>query len=641
MYINVDNGGTFTDFWAFDETRRFRAKTRTTPHDLSECLFEGLRLLAEDIFRTPDLRRLLAETRYIRYSTTQGTNALVQRKGPRVGLVLTLADDPDMMRTGDGVAELCDPLIGDRVEQIDPGLLSDTHADGAGHATDAVMNAVNALTARGANRIVVSLGAREEHEFQRLAAHRFPQHLLGTVPLLLATDVTADRNRVRATWTAILNAFLHPAMERFLFNTDNRLKALHLRAPLLVFRNDGLSGRVAKTSAIKTYGSGPEGGIRGAEALAQNYGYKHFVTLDVGGTTTDFGVVQNGRATRVSFGRLGAVEVSIPMSDLRSIGVGGGSIIRVQNGAIAVGPDSVGAAPGPACFGFGGTQATITDVKLLKGVIDANHYFGGRMTLDPARARSAVETNVATPLGLGVDQAADAMEAAWVEAVAKDLRRYLKSDTVLGAFGGAGPFSICAIADAVGVRKVIVPALAAVFSASGIGESDIGHRYELSMSGPSDRHEAARQIDALLARARQDMFAEGFELSSCRKSWSLRDKTGATNATDAEALIDRLAASGDGTETTVELIVTHPVTHNRRPSRSSSAAATASNSLTRTARLSGPTTSSLPVFLMEDLGPGAAGKGPAIIEDDYFTLPVLDGWSFAITAQGDIELSRR
>ena len=641
MYINVDNGGTFTDFWAFDETRRFRAKTRTTPHDLSECLFEGLRLLAEEIFRTPDLRRLLSETRYIRYSTTQGTNALVQRKGPRIGLVIPLTDDPKMMRAGDGVAEMHESLIADRVEAIDPKLFSNAHSDGDERAMDAVMNAVNALTARGANRIVVSLGACEEREFQRLAAQRFPQHLLGTVPLLLATDVTADRDRVRATWTAILNAFLHPAMERFLFNTDNRLKGLHLSAPLLVFRNDGLSGRVAKTSAIKTYGSGPEGGIRGAEALARNYGYEHFVTLDVGGTTTDFGVVENGIAARVSFGRLGAVKVSIPMSDLRSIGVGGGSIIRVKKDALVVGPESVGASPGPACFGFGGTQATITDVKLLKGVIDPDHYFGGRMTLDSVRARSAIETNVAAPLGLGVDEAADAMEAAWVEAIAEHLRPYMKSGTVLGAFGGAGPFSICAIADAVGVRKVIVPALAAVFSASGIGESDIGHRYEFSMSGPADRQEAARQIDVLLARARQDMFAEGFELSSCLQNWSLHDKNGVTNTTAPEALIDMLAASVDGAEMVIELVVTHSVTHNRKPARSSASAAAALNSRTRTARLSGPTTSSLPVFLMEDLGPGAAGKGPAIIEDDYFTLPVLDGWSFTITAQGDIELSRR
>jgi len=641
MYINVDNGGTFTDFWAFDETRRFRVKTRTTPHDLSECLFEGLRLLAEDIFRAPDLRRLLSETRCIRYSTTQGTNALVQRKGPRIGLVLPVNDDPETMRAGDGVAELHQSLIADRVEAIDPGLFSAAHDDGHDRAADAVMNAVNALTARGANRIVVSLGAREEPEFQRLAAQRFPQHLLGTVPLLLTTDVTADHNRVRATWTAVLNAFLHPAMERFLFNTDNRLKGLHLRAPLLVFRNDGLSGRVAKTSAIKTYGSGPEGGIRGAEALAQNYGYEHLVTLDVGGTTTDFGVVENGRAARVSFGRLGAVEVSIPMSDLKSIGVGGGSVIRAKNGAIAVGPESVGAAPGPACFGFGGTQATITDVKLLKGVIDANHYFGGRMTLDPARARSAIETNVAAPLGLGVDKAADAMEGAWIEAIAGHLRPYLKSGTVLGAFGGAGPFSVCAIADAVGVKKVIVPALAAVFSASGIGESDIGHRYELSISGPVDRQEAARRIDVLLVRARQDMFAEGFELSSCQQNWSLRGKDGATNAITAEALVDALAASADAAAMLIELVVTHPVIHNRKPARSSPAAAAASSSLTRTARLSGARPSSVPVFLMEDLGPGAAGKGPAIIEDDYFTLPVLDGWSFAITAQGDVELLRR
>jgi N-methylhydantoinase A/oxoprolinase/acetone carboxylase beta subunit len=300
MYINVDNGGTFTDFWAFDEARRFRAKTRTTPHDLSECLFEGLRLLAEDIYRRPDIGRLLAETRCIRYSTTQGTNALVQRKGPRIGLILASRGVHGAMRGEDGgeTVDMIDTLVGDRIEILDPAPFVGAGADDE-VLGDLVMTAVNRLTSDGANRIVVSLGSREaERTVRRLAARRFPQHLLGTVPILEASDVTGDADQARATWTAVFNAFLHPAMERFLYNTDNRLKAMNLSAPLLVFRNDGLAGRVAKTPAIKTYGSGPEGGVCGAEALAADYRLKHLVTLDVGGTTTDFGVVVDGRAVK-------------------------------------------------------------------------------------------------------------------------------------------------------------------------------------------------------------------------------------------------------------------------------------------------------------------------------------------------------
>lgn len=634
MYITVDNGGTFTDFWAFDERRSFRVKTRTTPHDLSECLFEGLRLLSEEIYRTADLTRLLRETRNIRYSTTQGTNALVQRKGPRVGIVLADAGVARAMR-GDGeAASMLEALVGDRVEVMDPSGLT---APGDEAAADAVMQAVNRLTAQGANRIVVSLGSRAaERAFARHAGRRFPQHLLGTVPILMASDVTGDAERARATWTAVLNAFLHPAMERFLYNTDNRLKALKFHSPLLVFRNDGLAGRVAKTSAIKTYGSGPEGGVRGAEALARRYGFAHLVTLDVGGTTTDIGIVEDGASPRHRFGRLEAVEVSIPMSEMRSVGVGGGSVIRMAADGIRVGPDSVGAAPGPACFGFGGTAATITDVKLMKGVIDPGRYFGGRMQLDAARARAAVEANIAAPMGIDAERAADAMEAAWVEAVARHLRAAVRPGSVLGAFGGAGPFCICAIADAVGVKQVIVPAMAAVFSASGIGESDIGHRYEAAVTAG----DAAAHVEELTRRARADMFAEGFDLDKCVRSWTLIDPAGKTHDLDPADAAGRIAAPGGDGAFLVGLTVSHPIGHNAQGVAGAAGRGPAKASGTRRVRLPGAAEIDAPVYLMEDLAPGMAGQGPAIIEDPYFTLPLPAGWRFAVTPQSDVLLSR-
>lgn len=634
MYITVDNGGTFTDFWAFDERRSFRVKTRTTPHDLSECLFEGLRLLSEEIYRTADLTRLLRETRNIRYSTTQGTNALVQRKGPRVGIVLADAGVVRAMR-GDGeAASMLEALVGDRVEVMDPAGLT---APGDEAAADAVMQAVNRLTAQGANRIVVSLGSRAaERAFARHAGRRFPQHLLGTVPILMASDVTGDAERARATWTAVLNAFLHPAMERFLYNTDNRLKALKFHSPLLVFRNDGLAGRVAKTSAIKTYGSGPEGGVRGAEALARRYGFAHLVTLDVGGTTTDIGIVEDGASPRHRFGRLEAVEVSIPMSEMRSVGVGGGSVIRMAADGIRVGPDSVGAAPGPACFGFGGTAATITDVKLMKGVVDPGRYFGGRMQLDAARARAAIEANIAAPMGIDAERAADAMEAAWVEAVARHLRAAVRPGSVLGAFGGAGPFCICAIADAIGVKQVIVPAMAAVFSASGIGESDIGHRYEAAVTAG----DAAAHVEELTRRARADMFAEGFDLDKCVRSWTLFDPAGKAHDLDPADAAGRIAAPGGDGAFLIGLTVSHPIGHNAQAAAAGTERGEAKASGTRRVRFSGADEADAPVYLMEDLAPGMAGQGPAIIEDPYFTLPLPAGWRFAVTPQGDVLLSR-
>lgn len=636
MLINIDNGGTFTDFWALADGRKYRTKTRTTPHDLSECLFNGLKSLAEQLYSEPNLARLLDETRYLRYSTTQGTNALVQRKGPRLGLVLDSGTAPASLNRQPAATEMFEALVGPRTVALSQQCLHDLAAgidlDQAGKQ---VLQTVNQLTNAGANRIVLNLGnSAAEYGFMRLVQRFFPQHLLGTVPILPSSDVTADTDRSRAVWTALLNAFLHPAMERFLFNTDQRLREMNSRAPLLVFRNDGLAGRVVKTPAIMTYGSGPEGGMRGAAALAALYQYPHFVTIDVGGTTTDIGLIANGQAPLQRYGKVEEVEVSIPMSELRSIGVAGGSLIRVIGSAIAVGPESSGAMPGPACFGFGGTNATLTDIKLLKGVIDPQRYFGGQMRLDRERAKTAVAKNIGQPLGLELDAALDAGEAAWVTAIAVQLKTYLKPDTVLGAFGGAGPFSACAIADAVGVKKILVPGMAAVFSASGIGQSDIGHRYHLAVDTQWDLPTFQQACQRLRVRAERDMAAEGFALNSCQQQWHW----------DAEVVdatqLDTLFGSRRG-NASLGLTVFHALVHEGLVPDRKLPPQNASSRLTRRVQTSVGTTQELPVYELDQLVPGCRGEGPAIIEDDYFTLPVGRGWRFRISANHDIELERQ
>lgn len=647
MLINIDNGGTFTDFWALAGGRKFRTKARTTPHDLSECLFAGLKSLAELVYDEPDLARLLGDTRYLRYSTTQGTNALVQRKGPRLGLVLDHGTAPASLNTHAAAAEMFEALVGSRTVALSPSCLQALAAGDDDETLGAqVLKTVNELTNAGANRIVLNLGNRAaEQGFMNWVQRLFPQHLLGTVPILPSSDVTADTSRPRAAWTALLNAFLHPAMERFLFNTDQRLRDLNSRAPLLVFRNDGLAGRVVKTPAIMTYGSGPEGGMRGAAALAALYGYPHFVTIDVGGTTTDIGLIANGQAPLQRYGQVEEVDVSIPMSELRSIGVGGGSLIRVKAQQIAVGPESAGAMPGPACFGFGGVDATLTDIKLLKGLIDPERYFGGQMRLDRERAQAAVANNVGQPLGLTLDAALDAGEAAWVAAVATQLRPHLKPDTVLGAFGGAGPFSACAIADAVGVKKILVPGMAAVFSASGIGQSDIGHRYHLVVDPRWDAPTFRQACERLLARAERDMRAEGFALSDCKQQWAWEHDDRATDrattaASPGAQQIDALLAARQGS-VNLGLTVMHPLAHDGLVPDRKLPAQAATARFTRRTNVGGGTVQELPVHELDRLEPGCQGEGPAIIEDDYFTLPVGSGWRFRITANHDIELERQ
>src|SRR5580692_11393722 len=420
--INIDNGGTLTDFCLVDGGEVRYTKTLTTPYDLSRCLFDGLTRVSELVYGEPALAALLQSTDYIRYSTTQGTNALVQRAGPRLGLLLAdSAVAADLAATG-AQEDLFAALVGDRWAVI--GLEQDDDA-----LSQELVTRVNDLSARGARRLVVAIsgtdGADQEARIKRLLLNLYPRHLLGAVPLLFSWELVADSDDVRRTWSSLLNAFLHPAMELFLFNADRRLR-------------------------------------------------------DARGTTTDIGVVTDGAIRVDRRGMIDNAPSSLELAAITSYGVGGSSIFRVADGQIQVGPESVGAAPGPACFGLGGDEATLTDVLLLTGLLDPATYLGGTMTLHPDRSAKVIETKIAEPLGITLDEALQQMEDAHVAAIARALldTTAVDEDTVLAAFGGGGPMTVCGAARKAGARQVLIPRTAAVFSAFGIGFSDLSQRYE-------------------------------------------------------------------------------------------------------------------------------------------------------------------
>ncbi|WP_323373220.1 hydantoinase/oxoprolinase family protein [Corynebacterium antarcticum] len=271
-------------------------------------------------------------------------------------------------------------------------------------------------------------------------------------------------------------------MERFLHQAQSRLRENKVTNPLLVYRNDGASSRVSKSVALRTYSSGPRGGLEGTAALARSYNLDHVLMMDVGGTTTDVGVVDGCTIDTQHRGQVGEATISFPMSSVHSSGVGGSSIISVRDGKIVIGPRSVGAAPGPACFGLGGKDATITDVKVLLGILDPGTYLNGQMHLDATRSRAVITSTIAEPLGISLEEALLRMEDAYLETMAETFRDLVRPDTTLAAFGGAGPMSACGAAEKAGVKRVLIPRMAAVFSAFGISFSDIGKTYEISVS---------------------------------------------------------------------------------------------------------------------------------------------------------------
>lgn len=636
MLINIDNGGTLTDVCVWDGARFTFTKTLTTPFDLSQCLFDGITKASGELYGQPDLQRVLHETRHIRYSTTQGTNALVERKGPELGL---LVDDPsiiDELRAAADEEGLFDDLIGSRVAVIDLDAADD-------EVEQIAVREVNALINSGAARIVVAVGqdrGESERRLRGVLLRKFPRHLLGSVPLLYSWDFVDDARRDRRVWSALLNSFLHPVIERFLYSTEERLRAHKVQNPLLVYRNDGASSRVAKSVALKTYSSGPRGGLEGTRAIAKAYGFDRVLMVDVGGTTTDVGIVDAAGIATSRRGRIEGAPVSYPMSSVHSSGVGGSSVIQVVDGVIQVGPESVGAAPGPACFGFGGTRATITDVNLLLGVLDADTYLDGGFALDASRSEAVIRATVAEPLGISLEEALVRMEQAYFSRMAEAFGDLVAdpSRTTLAAFGGAGPMSACGAARLSGIRSIIVPRMAAVFSAFGIGFSHIGRTYEAAVEG-ADPAAWAQQQRMLTARAERDMFQEGYPLDECTLSWTVEREDDAGDHLDAVPFdpADPPIAQ-EGHALLLRLDITASLPQAELPDDVPVPANVALSQETRSVRSAPDRVDEVPVFRLVDLAPGATNSGPAIVEGPFFTARVLEGWSFRVSAAGDLLL---
>ncbi len=630
--INIDNGGTLTDICVWKDGEITFSKTLTTPHDLSECLFTGVEKASATLYGEADIERLLHDTQHIRYSTTQGTNALVERRGPMIGILTTIPGLRASMETSESERELFAGLVSDRILTIDMTAIEEDIAFD-------VVQQVNRLTTLGAARVVV---VGEDHEQERQLRHvllrKFPRHLLGSIPLIYSWELAGDRDHPRRVWSCVLNSFLHPTMERFLYGAERRLKEYRVANPLLVYRNDGASSRVAKSVALKTYSSGPRGGLEGTAALARVYGLDHTLMMDIGGTTTDVGVVDADRVVTNRRGTIRGVPISYPMSDVHSKGVGGSSVITVVGGRITVGPRSVGAAPGPACFGFGGKDATITDVNLLLGILDPDTYLEGTLRLDPERSRAVITETVAEPLGISLEEALVRMEEAYFEALSGAFAHLVQPDTTLAAFGGAGPMSAAGAARRAGVRQVLIPRTAAVFSALGISFSDVGKTYEVGVP-ESTTESASATFDQLLVRAERDMFQEGYALEDCVTAWEYTVEEADGSLVASGPYARGQAIDYPDRQVSLSLTVTAPLPHPEYAADTAVPSLSAAVSGTRAVRSSATTVDELAVHVLDELTPGSAGTGPAIVEGPFFTARILPGWSFRVTAAGDLILT--
>jgi N-methylhydantoinase A len=484
--VGVDIGGTFTDAVMLDgDARLVVAKVRTTPDELSHGFLDGLDALGKGG------ASIAPEIGYLVHGTTVATNALVQKRTARVGLITT-AGFRDVLEIGTQQRPLLYDLRGHKPAPLVPrGLRREVRErigpNGrvvAALDSEDVKAAAADLQVAGVEAVAVAflfsfLEPAHEREVGRLLGEFLPG-----VPVSLSSDVAPEFREYPSTSTTALNAGLLPLIGGYVEDLAGRLAPSGVGVPLHLMQSNGgiaTAGRVSKLP-ITLIASGPAAGVIGAARLAAATGHEDVLTFDMGGTTADVALVV-GATPQLRFrGDAEGHPIALPQVDVMSVGSGGGSIARVDDfGSLLVGPESAGAHPGPAGYGLGGEHATLTDAHLVLGTLDPQRFLGGRMSLDVEAARKAVIRGVAEPLQMSAEEAASAIVRIADTRMAGALRLvsvergHDPRRFTLVAFGGAGPMHACSIAEQMGVERILIPRHPGVTSALGLLLSDVRH----------------------------------------------------------------------------------------------------------------------------------------------------------------------
>ncbi len=493
MQIGVDIGGTFTDLLCVDTAGVLHtAKTPSTPDDPSHGVMEGLALLAERM--RLGLGEMLAATRLFIHGSTVATNLVVERKGARLGLI-TSAGFRDIIELRDGSKQNRynirmpppEPLI-PRPRRIEvPERIG---ADGTIETPldePAVRHAITALRDADVDGLVVLFlhshrNGRHERRVREIVSESDWAPFVSLSHEVLRREGEYDR-----VSTAAVNAYVGPGLGGYLNRLAAKLSESGLAAPVLVMQSTGgvLPLKYAVQHAVGSVTSGPAGGAMAGALFAGLRHEPHLVTYDMGGTSTDICLIEGGKALERQATQLGEVKIAVPALDISALGAGGGSIAWIDPGGILdLGPHSAGAAPGPACYGQGGTQPTLTDANLVLGLIASESFLGGRLNLNRDLAEKAVATHIAEPLGLSVPEAALAINALASARIAEGIRANTvrrgldPREFTIFSFGGAGGLHAAAVAQELEIPRAVIPREASVLSALGFLAADVRHDYQ-------------------------------------------------------------------------------------------------------------------------------------------------------------------
>lgn len=535
--VGVDIGGTFTDICIMDAEGGIRTKkVSSTVDNYARAISEGLaEAFAEHGIGAGSVAELL-------HGTTVASNAILELKGARTGLITTKG-----FRDVLELRLLRMPRLYDLTWIKPPNLVErslrlevDERIDARGAILKPldraeVEAALDRLLAEGVEAISVCLlhsYVNDAHE--RMIRDIIREKAPGMV-LSISSEVLPEIKEYERTSTTVINSYVKPVVGRYLTALDADLKRVGIAAPLLLMQSNGglTPAEVAAEMPVNIIESGPAAGVIGAQSLARRAGFDKVISFDMGGTTAKAALVERGEVQRAEEYSVGGgimigsrlmsgagYVLKVPAIDLAEVGAGGGSIIAIDaGGAPQVGPHSAGSFPGPVCYDKGGTEPTVTDANVVLGYINPKHLAGGSVPLHADKSRAALQEKVATPLGVTVEQAAygahlvaAANMIRAIKAVSSERGRDPR-DFALVAFGGNGPIFAAGMARSLGIRTVIVPPQAGVFSSVGLLHSDVEYHLSRTYRQLTDALNLADLVaawQALEEQARKKLAADGF-----------------------------------------------------------------------------------------------------------------------------------
>ncbi len=651
MLLGVDTGGTFTDFVCFDGRRIHTHKVLSTPDAPERAILQGIQALG-----------LQGKTFYLVHGSTVATNAALEGRGVRTVYITNhgLADVLTIGRQARDELYCLQPQP--QPSPVPPALCLET--GGRLGADGSVVEPLDEAECAALARRVAALQPQAvainlmfswlDGRYERMIRRALPDSLF----VACSSDVLPEMReyeRGMATW---LNAWLGPKVQGYL----QRLQQAVQPSPVHVMQSSGLTIRAdhAAQRAVNLLLSGPAGGLMGARHVAARHGIRRLLTFDMGGTSTDVALI-DGQISLTSQGRIGRYPVAVPMVDMHTIGAGGGSIARVDSGGmLAVGPESSGADPGPACYGRGGRQATVTDANLVLGRLRPGAFLGGEMALDADAAQRAISA-LAQEMGVSPLSAARGVIDLANEHMAQALRVISVQRGIdpcgftLVAFGGAGGLHVCALADALGMRQALVPAAAGVLSALGMLVAPRGRQLSRTLRGRLDQQdeESLNEVfQQLISQGLSELNEEGVQATAIDKACSLdlRYVGQSFSLNIPFSALDAVAEAfhqahrrrfGHQLDVPVEIVNLRVVLSGQgeQPVWQENMTAGTGKQLeyTSLAGIEQP----VPVWRPADLEETQVYEGPLLVVDDVSTLLVESGWTLGKAGDGSLLLAKK